>query len=34
MGQEMQDSEQVEGIIITAKDLRTVASNMLESFGQ
>ncbi|KAG1893217.1 uncharacterized protein F5891DRAFT_51410 [Suillus fuscotomentosus] len=34
MGQEMQDSEQREGIITAAKELRTAASNMLESFGQ
>ncbi|KAG1815871.1 hypothetical protein EV424DRAFT_1540898 [Suillus variegatus] len=34
MGQEMQDLEQGDGIIITVKELRTAASNMLESFGQ
>ncbi|KAG2053819.1 hypothetical protein BDR06DRAFT_956224 [Suillus hirtellus] len=34
MGQEMQDLEQGEGIIITVKELRSAASNMLESFGQ
>ncbi|KAG1785816.1 uncharacterized protein HD556DRAFT_92259 [Suillus plorans] len=34
MGQEMQYLEQGEGIIITAKELSTAASNTLESFGQ
>jgi len=34
IGQEIQDSEQGEGVIIAAKELRTAASNMLERFGQ
>ncbi|KAG1895493.1 uncharacterized protein F5891DRAFT_669315 [Suillus fuscotomentosus] len=34
MGLEIQDSEQVEGIIIAAKELRTAASKMLERFGR
>ncbi|KAG1859568.1 hypothetical protein DFJ58DRAFT_780199 [Suillus subalutaceus] len=34
MGLEMQGLEQGEGIIIAVKELRTAASNMLESFGQ
>ncbi|KAG1832872.1 hypothetical protein DFJ58DRAFT_822754, partial [Suillus subalutaceus] len=33
MGLEMQGLEQGEGIIIAVKELRTAASNMLESFG-
>ncbi|KAG1798899.1 uncharacterized protein HD556DRAFT_159710 [Suillus plorans] len=34
VGPEMGGLEQGEGIIIAVKELRTVASNMLESFGQ
>ncbi|KAG1841896.1 hypothetical protein C8R48DRAFT_54037 [Suillus tomentosus] len=34
IGQEIQDSEQGEGVIAAAKELRTAASNMVESFGQ
>ncbi|KAG2106130.1 hypothetical protein BD769DRAFT_1504076 [Suillus cothurnatus] len=34
MGPEMQSLEQMEGVAIAVKELRTAASNMLESFGQ
>jgi hypothetical protein len=34
MQPEMQSLEQIEGIVIAVKELRTAASNMLESFGQ
>ncbi|KIK44210.1 hypothetical protein CY34DRAFT_11222 [Suillus luteus UH-Slu-Lm8-n1] len=34
MGPEMEGLEQGEGVAIAMKELRTVASNMLESFGQ
>jgi len=34
MQPEMQSLEQTEGIVIAVKELRTAASNMLESFGQ
>jgi hypothetical protein len=34
MGPEMEGWEQGEGVTIAVKELRTAASNMLESFGQ